>query len=75
MFIRSNKLEQLKLKLEKIIGILKNAGKVRKGCLFWKLQACKTDNFIIGKMDKKAHEHFWAYWARPNIFTIDPVLN
>ena len=29
-FLRSNKLEQLELKLEKIIGIQKSAGKVRK---------------------------------------------
>ena len=30
MFLRSNELEQLELKLEKIIGIEKHAGKVRK---------------------------------------------
>ena len=28
----------------------------------------------IGKMDKKAHTHFWAYWVRPNTFTLDPVM-
>ena len=32
-FLRSNKLEQLGFKLEKIIWILKPAGKVRKGIL------------------------------------------
>ena len=31
MFLRYNKLEQLEFKLEKIIGIQKHAGKVRKG--------------------------------------------
>ena len=33
LFLRSNKLEQLDIKLEKNIGIQKHAGKVRKGKL------------------------------------------
>ena len=43
-FLRSNKLEQLEFKLEKIIGIEKPAGKVRKNrfCRRWKLEAGKA---------------------------------
>jgi hypothetical protein len=33
-FLRSNKLEQLEFKLEKIIEILKHAGKVSKNCFY-----------------------------------------
>ena len=40
MFIRSNKLEQLEFKLEKIIGIKKHAGKNRKNC-------CATNDIKI----------------------------
>ena len=36
-FLISNRLEQLQFKLEKIIGIYKNAGKVRNGILLPKL--------------------------------------
>ena len=39
-FLISNELEQLELKLEKIIGIQKSAGKVRKGILKTKMYFC-----------------------------------
>ena len=74
--LRSNKLEQLKFKLEKNIGIYKHAGKVRKK-LF---QAQKS---IIGQpMELKAFSvlllcitaHFFLFYLK-NIFWFVPHLN
>ena len=46
MFLRSNKLERLEFKLEKIIGIKKHAGKVRKLILhtMYNTQVTKKSN-------------------------------
>ena len=49
MFVISNKLEQLEFKLEKIIGILKSAGKVRKNNFKVKRKRTNLEIFISGK--------------------------
>ena len=65
-FLRSNLLEQLKFKLEKIIGIQKSAGKVRKYvCLFvftwlinsWKFWIRSFRNWLLDLENKTLFEN------------------
>ena len=58
----SNKLEQLEFKLEKIIGIWKHAGKVRKK-IFWVLH-----NLMKNKIVSKVHESYEWMMDSENIY-------
>ena len=66
MFLISNKLEQLEFKLEKIIGIWKHAGKVRKVTIFpqaklgrnsfWHCNLFFFASFLLGISDSQSGE-------------------